>query len=159
MNPIVPSNDIIMKKIFSLLFLLAVGASAYAQKSYLFLSAYHQYNVMPEITLSGDVPQGMPKTYNTNSYSVYLGDVINAIGQKGYTVELMTRDADVTQIIFSKPASGQEASAVERVFDNSGEEVREVARYNLQGIPVRKNEKGVQIIVFSNYTTKTVVVE
>jgi hypothetical protein len=34
-----------------------------------------------------------------------------------------------------------------------------VARYNLQGIPVKETEKGVQIIVFSNFTTKTVVVE
>jgi hypothetical protein len=34
-----------------------------------------------------------------------------------------------------------------------------VARYNLQGIPVKANEKGVQIIVYSNYTTKTIVVE
>lgn len=145
-----------MKKILSVLFLLTIGASAFAQKSYLFLSAYHSFNIMPEITLSGAVPDGMQKQYP--SYSVYLGDVIDAIGQKGYTVELMTRDGEVTQIIFSKPAE-QQANAIARVVADPDEEVREVARYNLQGIPVGKNEKGVQIIVFSNYTTKTVVVE
>ena len=145
-----------MKKILTVLFLLTIGVSAYAQKSYLFLSAYHSFNIMPEITLSGAVPDGMQKQYN--KYEAYLGDVIEAIGQKGFTVELMTRADEVTQIIFSKPAEPQ-ASAVARVTADPDEEVKEVARYNLQGIPVGKNEKGVQIIVFSNYTTKTVVVE
>ena len=146
-----------MKKILSVLFLLAIGASAYAQKSYLFLSAYHSFNIMPEITLSGAVPDGMQKQYN--SYSVYLGDVIEAIAQEGFVIEQMTRADEVTQIIFSKSASSQQANAIARVVADPDEEVREVARYNLQGIPVGKNEKGVQIIVFSNYTTKTVVVE
>ena len=146
-----------MKKILTVLFLLAIGASAYAQKSYLFLSAYHSFNIMPEITLSGAVPAGMQKQYN--SYSDYLGDVIEAIAQEGFVVEQMTRADEVTQIIFSKSASSQQANAIARVVADPDEEVREVARYNLQGIPVGKNEKGVQIIVFSNYTTKTVVVE
>ena len=88
-----------MKKILTVLFLLAIGASAYAQKSYLFLSAYHSFNIMPEITLSGAVPDGMQKQYN--SYSVYLGDVIEAIAQEGFVVEQMTRADEVTQIIFS----------------------------------------------------------
>jgi len=35
----------------------------------------------------------------------------------------------------------------------------EVARYNLQGIPISENEKGIQIIVYSDYTTKTVINE
>ena len=38
-------------------------------------------------------------------------------------------------------------------------EVYEVARFNLQGLPVNKEEKGVQIVVYSNYTTKTIIVE
>ena len=39
------------------------------------------------------------------------------------------------------------------------QKLTEIARYNLQGIQVNENEKGVQIIVYSNYTTKTVVVQ
>ncbi|MBO4812454.1 MAG: hypothetical protein J5552_12980 [Prevotella sp.] len=38
-------------------------------------------------------------------------------------------------------------------------EAKELARNNLQDIPMKKLEKGVQIIVYSNYTTKTVIVE
>jgi hypothetical protein len=37
--------------------------------------------------------------------------------------------------------------------------VYEVARYNLQGMPVKETEKGIQIVVFSNYTTKTIIKE
>ena len=49
--------------------------------------------------------------------------------------------------------------AVERIVADDGQEAVEVARYNLQGVPVDKNEKGIQIVVYSNYTTKTVIVE
>lgn len=40
---------------------------------------------------------------------------------------------------------------------DSDEEVTEVARYNLQGQPIREDEPGVQIMVFSNYTSKVVI--
>ena len=49
--------------------------------------------------------------------------------------------------------------AIERIVADDGQEAVEVARYNLQGVPVDKNEKGIQIVVYSNYTTKTVIVE
>ena len=39
------------------------------------------------------------------------------------------------------------------------QDVHEVARYNLQGMPVDEHEKGLQIVVYSNYTTKTVIIE
>ena len=35
----------------------------------------------------------------------------------------------------------------------------EVARYNLSGRPCAANEKGVQIIVYADFTTKTVINE
>ncbi len=41
----------------------------------------------------------------------------------------------------------------------SNDDAEEVARYNLSGRPCSPNEKGVQIIVYSNFTTKTVILE
>lgn len=41
---------------------------------------------------------------------------------------------------------------------NDGE-TEEVARYNLSGYPCTANDKGVQIIVYSDFTTKTIIVE
>mgnify|MGYP007101893808 CR=1 FL=1 len=58
--------------------------------------------------------------------------------------------------LLSKTADTSNAIQMTTMDD---EEVTEIARYNLQGIPVRKSEKGLQIIVFSNYTTKTVVIQ
>ena len=40
---------------------------------------------------------------------------------------------------------------------SSNDKVKEVARYNLSGQPCSPNEKGIQIIVYSDFTTKTVI--
>ena len=61
-------------------------------------------------------------------------------------------------VIMSKSGT-PELGAIEEISTDDNTEAVEVARYNLQGIPVNENEKGVQIIVYSNYTTKTVVVQ
>ena len=37
-------------------------------------------------------------------------------------------------------------------------EAEEVARYNLSGHPCSPNDKGVQIIVYSDFTTRTIIV-
>ena len=51
------------------------------------------------------------------------------------------------------------STAIQHISTDDEEEAREVARYNLQGIPVNKDERGIQIVVYSNYTTKTIIVE
>jgi hypothetical protein len=82
-------------------------------------------------------------------------DKVNMLGERGY--ELESVQGSLTFIMSRKSSSP--ASAISRAKSDDGEEAYEVARYNLQGVPVSKNEKGVQIIVYSNYTTKTVIVE
>lgn len=42
---------------------------------------------------------------------------------------------------------------------NEKSEVYKIARYNLQGKPIDATERGIQIIVYSNYTTKIIFVE
>ena len=57
---------------------------------------------------------------------------------------------------------GNDVSAVSGTNVNVREyngEVEEVARYNLSGRLCTANDKGVQIIVYSDFTTKTVIVE
>lgn len=55
----------------------------------------------------------------------------------------------------------QIASTTTRVKSvKSQEDVKvEKSRYNLQGVPVNKDDKGIQIVVYSDNTTKTVVAE
>ena len=50
------------------------------------------------------------------------------------------------------------AECLTESFDDDSK-VYEVARYNLQGMPIKESEKGIQIVVYSNYTTKTIIKE
>lgn len=57
---------------------------------------------------------------------------------------------------------GNDVSAVRGITANAKEhngEVEEVARYNLSGHPCKPYDKGVQIVVYSDYTTKTIIIE
>lgn len=57
---------------------------------------------------------------------------------------------------------GNYVSTVSDIYANTrGYEgkVKEVARYNLSGRPCMIHDKGVQIVVYSDFTTKTVMVE
>lgn len=137
-----------MKKIFALLLLMAITIGAYAQKSYVYMyvSGY-------DIGLSGDIPNGFTNRYKTNEYS--KGAMLNLLSEQGFEVEFMP---DSSTFLLSKKRSGS-SSAVRSVKDDDDSDVYEVARYNLQGIPVNENEKGIQIVVYSNYTTKTIIRE
>ena len=58
--------------------------------------------------------------------------------------------------------AGNDVSAVWAITANAKEqngEVEEVARYNLSGRLCTANDKGVQIIVYSDFSTKTIIVE
>ena len=50
-------------------------------------------------------------------------------------------------------------AAVRNVTFSDNDKAEEVARYNLSGRPCPPTEKGVQIIVYSDYTTRTVIVD
>lgn len=57
---------------------------------------------------------------------------------------------------------GNDVSAVRGLTANAkghNGEVEEVARYNLSGHPCKPYDKGVQIVVYSDYTTKTIIIE
>ena len=118
--------------------LLGCVAAAWGQKSYVNVVADHIYSsIYQEIYLTGDVPVGIKTHYDS------------------YGSEAMT-SAECEVILLSRIALDPEA--VPHVTADDQEAV-EVARYNLQGLPVSEDEKGVQIIVYSNFTTKTIIVE
>ena len=100
--------------------------------------------------LEGNIPWDM-----SNSEKGEFMDIVNKLAERGYEVEFVI---DSTLFLMSKKSSGG-YNAVRGVELNEDEDVTEVARYNLQGLPVKEHDKGVQIIVYSNYTTKTVIVQ
>ena len=138
-----------MKRILSVLLFVGLSAHMFAQKSYVCVSG--NFNSGP-ISLYGDIPSSMQKTYYSD-----MGKVLNELSINGYQVEFMSIGDGSPKIICSKPSKS--TTRIDKVTVDSDEEAVEVARYNLQGIPVSESERGVQIIVYSNYTTKTIIVE
>lgn len=156
-----------MKKTILFFLLLVAGVNAYAQKSYINLYATNLHNQTNQCYLTGDIPDGM------SSYiAEKVGNILNLLAQEGYEVELMSccsvttsanSSVGAVNYLLSKNTSStnpDDPGIVTYHKDVTEDtEAHEVARYNLQGLPVNKDAKGVQIVVYSNYTTKTVIVE
>ena len=137
-----------------------VGA-ALGQKSYVNVVADHIYSsVYQEIYLTGDVPVGIKTHYDSyGSEAMTVGKVLNLLAKEGFVVDQMSCSAEGEVILLSRLDLYPDSDAIEHVTPDSDREAVEVARYNLQGLPVSKEEKGVQIIVYSNFTTRTIIVE
>ncbi len=158
-----------MKKILLFLF-FAMPLMGFAQKSYVHIVvSYGSSSLMllesdasgHTIYLTGDIPSGVRDRY-TGSDDMTIGKLMSLLGEKGYELEkafLYYDSAYRGEIIIMSKSGSSSYSKIQNIKIEDEGEPYEVARYNLQGIPVKANEKGVQIIVFSNYTTKTVVVE
>lgn len=122
-----------------------------AQKSYIFLDGGVQF-----CRLSGDLPSDIKSEYSKSADSLEFGDLLNMLSTKGFEAEFTISSGSTIICILSKISSGQ-SSGVKKVVTNDGEP-KEVARFNLQGFPVKESDKGFQIIVYSDYTAKTVIV-
>ena len=157
-----------MKKVGLLLCLIISSICVYSQKSYVIMAVYEgSSNKVVDINLNGDVPIDMNQRYENYISDRYGSDILNLLAQHGFEVEQMsqiTRNYSSGNIasqyflyLLSKKSSSTPSNVRQIVTDD--ENVTEVARYNLQGMPVYANEKGIQIIVYSNYTTKTVIVQ
>lgn len=164
----IPYTQTIMKRILSLLLLCPTLLSAHAQRSY--VTVFFGPDTNESIKLSGAIPTSMKDTYipyyDLGQYNVYLciGKVLNQLADNGFVVDKLStttcNEKVYTTYLLSK-AAGETGTptAIQRQKADEAEEVTEVARYNLQGLPVEATEKGLQIIVYSNYTTKAVIVE
>ena len=157
--------------------LLVAGADAYAQKSYVTVFCPQNDSEYNSIFLSGDVPQNMQTEYTTHDFTgawygqgyKIIGNVLNILASNGFSVEQMNTVFDnsssnyhrvVTIYLLSKPADGSIPDSTPQVPKTGDKaKIHEVARYNLQGMPINKEEKGIQIVVYSNYTTKTIIKE
>lgn len=157
-----------MKRFLIWLCLCGTLQSVSAQRSY--VTVYCAQDAYESIKLSGDIPPTMQTYYDPYyDFSKYngfycIGDVLNLLAKNGFVVEQMNtatnKEKVYTTYLLSKTQGDEPLQTALRTTKTEEEEkVKEVARYNLQGVPVRAEEKGVQIVVFSNFTTRTVVVE
>ncbi len=140
-----------------------MSVSALAQKEYVNVVADDVFSNYHDIYLSGAIPAGMKSFYDGFYDRKTVGEIINILADNGFTVEQVSSNEAVKSstasytrevVLMSKP-KGTPLGAIQTV--ESGTEPTEVARYNLQGLPVDKDEPGVQIVIFSNYTSRVIV--
>ena len=82
---------------------------------------------------------------------IYLPETVSFIGEDAFA------GCTSLQGIYYNESS---SSAVRGIEADGAltDEAEEVARYNLSGHPCSPNDKGVQIIVYTDYTTRTIIV-
>ena len=136
------------------LVVLALAATA-QQKQYVVYKYESGSN-----SLSGAVPPELAAS--DWYYYKSVGNVLNLLAEHGFVVEQVTGygygSAGFREVyLLSKPA-GSPSDGIETVRQDDAD-VTEVARYNLQGLPVNADEKGVQIVVYSNFTARAVIVQ
>lgn len=152
-----------MNKVLFLLAAMLLPVCSMAQKTYVNVVATDVNKNYHTMYLSGDIPSGVKTFYDAFYDESKLGDIINRLASHGFVVEQMSCSQNESTmreiVILSKNASPTPTKAQENTMPEREGEAVEVARYNLQGIPVHAHEKGVQVIVYSNYTTRTVIVE
>ncbi len=149
------------KTLITLAMVLATLLTAWGQKSYVNVVADHIYSsIYQEIYLTGDVPAGIKTHYDSyGSEAMTMGKVLNLLAAEGFVVDQMSCSAECEVVLMSRiQVYPPDSDAIPRI-EADDQDVHEVARYNLQGLPVSENEKGIQIVVYSNYTTRTVIVE
>lgn len=154
-----------MKKQLFLALMLMMSLNIYSQKKYVVVYSYYNSSYA---YLSGNIPSSMKSEYSYKDFGAklssynWIGNLLNLLASEGFTLEQSnvtgTEQTNyLSQFILSKTDSNSESTPITRT--KSSDEVREIARYNLQGLPVKPSDKGIQIIVYSNFTTKTVIVE
>ena len=82
---------------------------------------------------------------------IYLPETVSFIGEDAFA------GCTSLQGIYFDESSPSAVRGIEVDGTHTGE-AEEVARYNLSGHPCSPNDKGVQIIVYTDYTTRTIIV-
>jgi hypothetical protein len=82
---------------------------------------------------------------------IYIPETVSFIGENAF------EGCTSLQGIYYGESAPADVRSVDNKGSNSSDDAVEVARYNLAGRPCSPNEKGVQVIVYSDFTTKTVI--
>jgi hypothetical protein len=82
---------------------------------------------------------------------IYIPETVSFIGENAF------EGCTSLQGIYYGESAPAAVKSVEAKGGNNDNEVVEVARYNLSGRPCTPTDKGVQVIVYSDFTTKTVI--
>ena len=85
--------------------------------------------------------------------SIYLPQTVSYIGDNAFD------GCTSLQGIYFGDNNTTTTRGIDADRNSTSDDAYEIARYNLSGRPCSPNDKGVQIIVYSDYTTQTTIIE
>ena len=150
-----------MKKI-----LLSVAAAfalftATAQRSY--VSLYINMNAADSkwvsARVSGDIPESMKDYYAATYDRLSDGELINMLAKEGFTIDKIAAMGETNCVVIMSKNSSSDSGIITKSADEQVTNAMEIARYDLQGRLVDDDCPGLQIVVYSDYSAKTVVVK
>ena len=148
----------IRKILLSIVMYVCFAFAIYAQqKSY--VSIYFNMNEPTSnwvsARLSGDVPVGMKNSYVATYDRLTEGEIINMIALNGYIIDKAVGIGETYSLVIMSKNASNDSGAITNVNESNDEHDKtEMCRYNMQGYVVDAEEPGVQIIVYSDYSTE-----
>ena len=150
-----------MKKLF-----LSVAAAfalftSTAQRSY--VSLYINMNAADSkwvsARVSGDIPASMKDYYAATYDRLSDGELINMLANEGFTIDKIAAMGETNFVVIMSKNSSDGSGIITQNADEHYTNAVEIARYDLQGRLVDDDSPGLQIVVYSDYSAKTVVVK
>ena len=150
-----------MKKI-----LLSIAAAfalftATAQRSY--VSLYINMNAADSkwvsARVSGDIPASMKDYYAATYDRLSDGELINMLANEDFTIDKIAAMGETNCVVIMSKNSSSDSGIITKSADEQFTNAVEIARYDLQGRLVNDDSPGLQIVVYSDYSAKIVVVK
>ena len=148
-----------MRKILFALFAL-FAFSAFAQRGYvsLYINMNEADSKWVSARVSGDVPASMKEYYAATYDRLTDGELINMLADEGFSIDRIAAMGDTNCIIIMSKNSNNESGIITNIRTGNSD-ATEIARYDLQGRLIDEDTQGIQIIVYSDYSAKTVLVK
>ena len=150
-----------MKKFFLSIAAVFTLFMATAQRSY--VSLYINMNAADSkwvsARVSGDIPASMKDYYAATYDRLSDGELINMLANEGFTIDKIAAMGETNCVVIMSKNSSGDSGIITQSVDEQVTNAVEIARYDLQGRLVDDDSPGLQIVVYSDYSAKTVVVK
>ena len=150
-----------MKKLFLSIAAAFALFTSTAQRSY--VSLYINMNAADSkwvsARVSGDIPESMKDYYAATYDRLSDGELINMLANEGFTIDKIAAMGETNCVVIMSKNSSSDSGIITKSTDEQVTNAVEIARYDLQGRLVDDDSPGLQIVVYSDYSAKTVVVK
>ncbi len=147
-------------------FILSIAAAlalftATAQRSYvsLYINMNSADSRWVSARVSGNVPVSMKDYYAATYDRLTDGDLINMLSAEGFSIDRIAAMGETNCVVIMSKNSSGDSGIITQNADEYVTDGVEIARYDLQGRLVDENCPGLQIIVYSDYSAKTIIVK